>query len=141
MARDAARGTAAGRTLPRVARRCIVRRCNLKRKWQPLWARFVGKLEPKAEQVTKSVLLQQQKVRWITETVTGSLEYSVGEVPLIPIGSLRQVVDAWFLRIAKRVLGLSKQACNRTLITPAGMGGCRSGAAFGPVHVAGPHQR
>ena len=56
-----------------------------------------------------SVASAAQKIRFVRETLTGSINYTCGEAPLLPWAALR-LVDLAFFRWVKRLLGMGARA-------------------------------
>ena len=78
---------------------------NAHQDYRPILDAIITKLQPRVAKMATSPASITQKMRFATETITGSLNYTCGEVPVFSSSALR-AIDLIFFRWVKRLLGL-----------------------------------
>ena len=76
--------------------------------WRPIWQALFQKLDGRVQKMVTSVASTEQKVRFIRETITGTLNYTCGECPIFPVAAL-SAIDLAFFRWSKQLLGLGRR--------------------------------
>ena len=80
--------------------------------YRPIWRALDSKLSTKVAQLAQSLAGATQRLRFIRETITGSLNYTCGESPILPVGALG-AVDLTFFRWVRRMLGQGRHVRGR----------------------------
>ena len=97
---------------------------SVEQDYRPIWNALFQKIDGRVQKMVASVASTEQKIRFIRETISGTLNYTCGECPIFPVAAL-SAIDIALFRWTKQLLGLGRRGsiARGVVVKPAAHGG------------------